>query len=169
MAHTISGQWLLNSLMSCSSRGSDRQDSKTAIFSSFLLLGRKWLNDARRYVWDLSYHIFHCYTIVTLHCPPKLPYAVTHPSDFAHLFPESTTYSQLSNNTVSLLVLQALLRMEDVSRLSRFGTQVNDPRVFLGGTGTAQYLSEKCLVRSLKQFLACQVQRGFGQQESRIP
>ena len=136
MAHTISGQWLLNSLMSCSSWGSDRQDSKTAIFSSFLLLGRKWLTDARRYVWDLCSYIFHCYTIVTLYCPPKLPYAVTHPSNFAHLFPEPATYSQLSNNTVSLLVLQALLHMEDVSRLSRFGTQVNDPRdLFFWGQG----------------------------------
>ena len=40
----------------------------------------------------VCYYIFHCYTIVTLHCPPKLPYAVTHPpSDFAHLFPEPAT------------------------------------------------------------------------------
>ena len=92
-----------------------------------------------------------------LHWQPRLAYAVTHASDFAHLFPEPATYSQLSNDTVSLLVLQALLRMEDVSRLSRFGTQVIDTRELIWGTGTAQYLSKQCLVRSLKQFLARQV------------
>lgn len=100
-----------------------------------------------------------------LHWQPRLAYAVTHASDFAHPFPEPATYSQLSNDTVSLLVLQALLRMEDVSRLSRFGTQVNDTRELIWGTGTAQYLSEQCLVRSSKQFLARQVQGEFGQQD----
>ena len=92
-----------------------------------------------------------------LHWQPRLAYAVTHASDFAHLFQEPATYSQLSNDTVSLLVLQALLRMEDVSRLSRFGTQVIDTRDLI--------YSEQCLVRSSKQFLARQVQGEFGQQE----
>lgn len=147
IAHTIGGQSLLNSLMNLSIRGFGPPGFKDC---HLFIISATWLKVAER-----------CSKV----CSGSMLVGVTYIDNLdSHQI--CTSFSRTSN--IQSVVMQALLRMEDVSRLSRFGTQVINTRELIWGTGTAQYLSEQCLVRSSKQFLARQVQGEFGQQESGI-
>ena len=147
IAHTIGGQSLLNSLMSLSSRGFRPPGFKDC---HLFIISATWLKVAER-----------CSKV----CSGSMLVSVTYIDNLdshqiLHIFFQNqqhtvschTGFAAHGRCQPPITVRYPVERYKGVNL----------------GTGTAQYLAEQCLVRSSKQFLACQVLGGFGQQESGI-